>query len=55
MNQQQKTSILNKVKEAKDLTVFFTSDYDKTSVTKCLNELSKMLKKNPDTTIIIVR
>jgi hypothetical protein len=55
MNQQQKTSILNKVKEAKDVTVLFTSDYDKTSVTKCVKELTKLLKKNPEATIIIAR
>jgi xanthine dehydrogenase iron-sulfur cluster and FAD-binding subunit A len=55
MNQQQKTTIINKLKAAKDAEVLFTSDYDKTSVKRCLTELTKMLRENPEATIIILR
>jgi replicative DNA helicase len=55
MNQQQKNNLISKLKSAKETEVLFTSDYDNQSVTRCLTELKKMLTKNPEATIIILR
>jgi len=55
INNQQRQLLLKKLKEAKDISFYVTSDLEKTSTQKCLQELSNDLKTAPAATIILIR
>ena len=55
INNQQRQLLLKKLKEAKDIDFYVTSDLEKTSTQKCLQEIANALQTVSAATIILIR
>jgi xanthine dehydrogenase iron-sulfur cluster and FAD-binding subunit A len=52
-NTQTKNNLIAKLKSAKEVETFITNSANPTSVKQCLQDLTTLLKKNPDAVIIV--